>query len=328
MRRREFLSIVCGGWFTNAFSAYAQDVSRPIGIGVLPLGSPASQYDQWLVAVCRQRLLQLGLVEGRDIAVDVVWVGNEAEYGSTSTEMLARGARLLVTAGTSASVAAKRATSSIPIVFITVGDPVGVGLVDNLSNPNGNATGFSDILLDLSSKYVDISVELRRPEVVVDYLWHTAWPNGEQRYQATERAAHAAHASFRPQGIKEIVELNDAMSAMKRDGAITLLIQPSPFTYKHRSLIIDSARDQGLSTIFAWPVAGREGALIAYGPEYANMYRGAANYVGRILRGAKPADLPVEQPAKLELVANIKTAKALGLTIPASLLARADEVIE
>src|SRR5439155_8108163 len=166
----------------------------------------------------------------------------------------------------SASVAAKRQTSTIPIIFLSVGDPLAMGLVESLSRPGRNATGFSDILADLGGKLVDLARELSKPEVTVDYLWHTAWPDGDNRYRATEEATQAAGVKLRSRGIADIAELNDAILTMKRSGATTLIIQPSPFTYGQRGRIIDSAMKHGLGTIFAFPVAAREGALIAYGP--------------------------------------------------------------
>jgi putative ABC transport system substrate-binding protein len=172
---------------------------------------------------------------------------------------------------------------------------------------------------------VDLARELSK---TVDYLWHTAWPDGQSRYEATERAAQAAGVRLRSRGIAEIAEVDDVIAEMKKSGAMTLIIQPSPFTYLQRDRLIDIATKYRLATIFAFPAAAREGALIAYGPDYIHMYRRAPFYVDRILKGTKPADLPVEQPAKLELIVNLKTAKALGLDVPLSLLIRADELVE
>jgi putative tryptophan/tyrosine transport system substrate-binding protein len=213
-----------------------------------------------------------------------------------------RGANLLVTAGSSASVAAKRYTSTIPIVFVPAGNPVGVGLVESLSHPGGNVTGFSDVPADLSGKYVDFAMQLGKPQAPIDYIWHTEWPDGRHRFQGTERAAKSSGVELRSRGIKDIAEVNDVIAAMKKDGALTLIVQPSPFTYRHRTRIIDSAMNQTVGTIVSWPVAAREGALIAYGPAYACMNRQAAAYVARILKGTRPADLPVQEPTKLELV--------------------------
>jgi len=225
-------------------------------------------------------------------------------------------------------VAAKRQTATIPIVFITVGDPIGVGLVESLSHPGGNATGFSDVLLDLSGKFVELARQVGNGQSTIDYLWYAKWANGPSRFQATERAAQSADVGLRAQTIGDVAEARDIIAAMKNDGALALIIQPGPFMYRHRVQLIKTAIDQGVATIFGWPEAAREGALIGYGPDYADIYRRAASYVDRILKGTQPADLPVEQPVKFQLVLNLKTAKVLGLDVPPSLLATADEVIE
>jgi putative ABC transport system substrate-binding protein len=266
------------------------------------------------------------LIENRDIVLDVSWISGNPDQAVS--DMLGRGAELLVPCGSSASVAAKRQTTTIPIVFLSVGDPIAMGLVESLPRPGRNATGFSDILADLSGKLVDLSRELSKPRTTVDYLWHTAWPDGENRYRATEQAVHAAGMKLQSKGIADIADLDEALATTKQSGSATVVVQPSPFTYGHRVRIIAAAMKNGLATIFAFPVAAREGSLVAYGPDYLHMYHRAPFYVDRVLKGANPADLPVEQPAKVELLVNMQTAKTLGIEVPLSLLIRADELLE
>jgi len=278
------------------------------------------------VEAFQQGLRRVGLIENRDIVLDVVW--NSDDPDRAVSEMLRRGASLLIPCGSTISVAAKRQTSTIPIVFLSVCDPIAMGLVESLSRSGGNATGFSDIHADLSGKMVDLARELVKPQTTVDYLWHTAWPDGQNRYQTTEQAAQVAGMKLRSRGIADIAELDGALTAMKQSGSTTLIVQPGPFTYGQRGRIIASAMKNGLGTIFTFPVAAREGSLIAYGPDYLHMYGRAPFYVDRILKGTKPADLPVEQPTKVEFLINLQTAKTLGIEVPLSLLVRADELLE
>jgi putative ABC transport system substrate-binding protein len=326
MKRREFIALISGAAAAWPLAAHAQHSKSSIRLGFLPLGSADNKYDQSLVEAFRQGLRQAGLIESRDIVLDVVWISGDPNQAVN--EVLKRGAELLIPCGSSASVAAKSQTSTIPIVFLSVGDPKAMGLVDSLSHPGRNATGFSDILADLSGKLVDLSRDLSKSRTTIDYLWYTAWPDGENRYQGTIQAAKAAGLTLRSKGISDIAQLDDALAAIKQSGSTTLIIQPSPFTYTQRGRIVASAMSNGLGTIFAFPVAAREGSLIAYGPDYLHMYRRAPLYVERILKGAKPSDLPVEQPVKVEFVVNLQTAKALGIEVPLSLLIRADELLE
>jgi len=328
MKRREFITLLGGAAVTWPLVVRAQQAQSPVRIGFLPIGSPSNAYDVSLVEAFRKGLREVGVIENQHVVLDLVWINNEPEIPQAVTELMQRGAKLLIPCGTSASVAAKRQVSTIPILFINVGNPIGVGLVESLPHPGGNVTGFSDMHADLSGKYVQLASELDRPQATVNYLWYTGWADGQYRLQATERAAQSLGVKLRSRGIGDISEASDAMVAMKADGAATVIIQSSPFTFRHRSRIIDSAIHQGLATIYAFPPAAKDGALIAYGPDYIDLYRRAASYVERILKGTKPADLPVEQPTKFELVINLKTAKALGLAVPPAMQARADEMIE
>ena len=312
----------------TAFSrkARAQAAKKPVRVGFVPLGSASNTYDQSLLAAFRRGLRRVGLIEDRDVMLDVVWVTRGPD--AAVAEVLERGADILITCGSSASVAARRHTWTIPIVFISVGNPVGIGLAESTSRPGHNATGFSDILAALGGKLVGLTQDLNKPRRDIDYLWHTNWPDGQERFRLTQEAALTAGLNFRSRGIAELAEAQEAISELKSSGATTLLVQPSPFTYRQRDQLINLAAEHGLGTIFAFPIAAREGALMAYGPDYTHMHDRAPFYLDRILKGAKPADLPIEEASKLELVINLKTAKAIGVDVPLSLLVGADELIE
>jgi putative tryptophan/tyrosine transport system substrate-binding protein len=327
MRRRDFIARIAGSAVAWPLAARAQQHKGPVRLAFIPLGSASNPYDRSLVEAFQRGLRRVGLIENQDVALDVVWPGDRPDQAVS--EALQRGAELLIPCGSSASVAAKRQTSTIPIVFVSVGDPVAVGLVESLSRPGRNATGFSDILAELSGKLVDVTREMIKPHRIIHYLWHTAWPDGQNRYQATEEAVRAARMELQSRGIAEISELDAAVAAIRQSGSPAFIVQPSPFTYGHRNRIIASAKKNGLGTILAWPVAAREeGALAGYGPDYVHMYSRAPFYVDRVLKGAKPAELPVEGPSKVEFVVNLQAAKALGIEVPLALLVRADDLVE
>jgi putative tryptophan/tyrosine transport system substrate-binding protein len=325
MTRREFITLL-GGAAVWPLAARAQQGKPPVRLGFLPVGSPSNAYDRSLVEAFQEGLRRVGLIENRDVVLDVVWVSGDPDHAVS--EVLRRGAKLLIPSGSSAAVAAKRQTSTIPIVFLNVGDPIAMGLVESLPHPGRNATGFSDILGELSGKLVDLANELIKPQTTIGYLWQTTWPDGQNRYQATEKAAQVAGMKLRSKGIADIAELDSALTAMKQSGSTALIVQPCPLLYLQRERVIASMMKNGMGTIFAFPVAAREGSLIAYGPDYVQMYRRAPLYVDRILKGTNPAELPVEQPTKIELLVNLHTAKMLGIEVPLSLLIRADELLE
>jgi putative tryptophan/tyrosine transport system substrate-binding protein len=192
MRRRDFMMLVGGAAAAWPLAASAQQ--RKVRLGFIPIGSPANSYDLSLVETFRQGLRKVGLIENQNVVLDVAWVKTDADQAVS--EVLQRGAEVLIPCGSSASVAAQQQTSTIPIVFLNVGDPVAVGLVESLSRPGRNATGFSDILADVSGKLVDLSRELDKTQTTVSYLWHTAWPDGQHRYASTKEAAEKVGRGF------------------------------------------------------------------------------------------------------------------------------------
>lgn len=325
MRRREFITglVATAGWPCDVRAEQA-----PLRAGFLPLGSPSNTYDQSLVELFRQGLRDVGVVENRDIVLDIVWINDEAEIPRALMELMERGARLLIPCGTNAAVAAKRQVSTIPILFIDVFNPIGVGLVESFSRPGGNVTGLSDMHPDLSGKYVQFAAELNKPQATANYLWFAGSINGQYRLRVTEDAAQSLRVDLRSWVIGDISEVDDVLAEMKASGATTVIVQSTPFTFRRRGPLIDSAMKHGIAMIYGFPPAARDGALIAYGPDYGALYHRAASYVKRILQGTKPADLPVEQPTRFELVVNLKTAKALGIAVPVTLINRADQVIE
>jgi len=180
----------------------------------------------------------------------------------------------------------------------------------------------------LSGKFLDIARELGGPQAPIDYLWHTAWEDGQHRFSLTEQAAQAAGMTLRSRPLKDIDDLEPQLAAMKSDGATIVIIQPGPFTHRYRKRIFQGATSIKCATIYGFPPVAQDGALIAYGPDAIEMYHAAGQYTARIVNGEKPADLPVQEPTHFKLIINLATAKALGLKLPTTLLARADQVIE
>ena len=328
MKRRQFIALIGGAAAWPVATRAQQQPSPPTRIGFLPLGSPSSGSDLSLVDAFKNGVHDAGLLEGRDVMLDVIWTQNVHEYPEEVRELVRRGTAILVTAGSSASAVTKQQTSTIPIVFINVGNPIGIGLVKSLPHPGGNVTGFADAVADLSGKFLDIARELGGPQAPIDYLWHTAWEDGQHRFSLTEQAAQTAGMTLRSRPLKDIDDLEPQLAAMKSDGATIVIIQPGPFTHRYRKRIFEGATSIKCATIYGFPPVAQDGALIAYGPDAIEMYHAAGQYTARIVNGEKPADLPVQEPTHFKLIINLATAKALGLKLPTTLLARADQVIE
>jgi putative ABC transport system substrate-binding protein len=223
---------------------------------------------------------------------------------------------------------ARRATRSVPIVFAVVGDPVGNGLVASLARPGGNATGMSALGSELGGKRLELLKEIVPGLSRVAVIWNPSVPDKVLEWSQSEGPARALGIGLQSLEVGSSADFDGAFEAIRRDIAKAILVFGEPLTFANMSRIVAFGSAARLPTMFSWREAALEGSLIAYGPSITENYRRAAEYVAKILRGAKPADLPVEQPTKFELVVNLKTAKALGITIPQSILLRADEVIE
>ena len=320
MKRRDFItllgSIVVGETFAGLTTANAQRTDTPYRLGLVPIGSPSNRYDQSLVEAFLQGLRQVGLIENRHITVDTIWVHDETEFPRVMSELVQRGARLLIPAGTSAAVAAKRQTATIPIVIITVGDPIRVGLVESLSHPGGNATGFTSFEFGIGAKWLELLKQvvpaLTRVAVIRDPLI-TA---GIGQWGAIQATAPSFGVELSPISISDAAELENAIASFARGSNGGLIVTGSALAVVHRDLIIKLVARYKLPAVYYERYFVAAGGLISYGPDYVDQYRQAAAYIDRILKGEKPSDLPVQTPTKYELVINLKAAKALGSLAP------------
>jgi ABC-type uncharacterized transport system substrate-binding protein len=326
MRRREFITLLGGAAAAWPIAARAQQPGKLPTIGFLGANTPSVQ-GRWIAAFV-QRLRELGWVEGRNVAIEYRWAETRFER---SPEIIAEFVRLkvdvIVTHATANILAAKQGTSVIPIVFAAVGDPVGIGVVDSLARPGGNITGLSNQFTDAAGKRVELLREvvpgLRRLAVLANVgIANAALEIGE-----VEAAARTIGLEVATSEIRRAEDIAPAFVALK-GRAEALYVFGEPLANTNRARISALALDARLPTMAGFREIVDAGGLISYGANLADQFRRAADFVDRILRGTKPGDMPVVQPTKFELVINLKTAKALGIEVPPTLLARADEVIE
>jgi putative ABC transport system substrate-binding protein len=333
MDRRTFIGAAGVSFLAASLVAQAQQVAKIYRIGFLSLRAGPAAQDEAFV----QGLRELGYTVGRNVVIEYRWAGNDSARLRPLAEDLVRlNVDVIVASATPAIQAAMRATSTIPIVMATSPDPVGTGLVANLSHPGGNVTGVSIQSSDLAQKRVQILREIVPGVTRIAVLGQTG-PRARlsQGQGSAEIMVTEARSAGRQLGIEVTAhiiigtdELAGTFAAIKRERSQALLLQGGPLTYEHRAAIVAMAARERLPDMYDIRDFVDAGGLVSYGPDLQERYRRAAWYVDKILKGAKPADLPVEQPTKIELVINLKTAKALGLTIPQSLLLRADEVIQ
>jgi ABC-type uncharacterized transport system substrate-binding protein len=330
MRRRELIIVLGGTAVAVPFAVRAQQPAGVRRLGVLLNLSENDPEAQRLITVFREQLAQLGWADGRNLRIDYRWSGGDVgRVRAFAKELVELSPDIVVAYATPAVLALQQETHAIPIVFLAVTDPVGQGIVASLAHPGGNITGFQDFEISLGTKWMDalkqIAPNLKRVTTIFN-------PRTAPYYPLYLRAIEEAASSFAVEliavEVHDDAEIERAISDIGREPNGGLFILPDTFNFIHRRTIIALADRYRLPAVYFFPFFATEGGLISYGPDEIDMVRRAAGYVDRILKGAKAADLPVQQPTNFRLVINLKTAKALGLTIPQSLLARADEVIE
>jgi putative tryptophan/tyrosine transport system substrate-binding protein len=328
MRRREFISLL-GGAAAWPVAAHAQQGDRMRRIGVLVPASSNDSESQTRLKALREGLEQFGWSDGRNIHLEYRWAeGNTDDIRRDAAELVALAPDVILTAGSAPVAALQKATRSVPIVFATAGDPVGAGFVDSLARPGGNITGFAVFEYSIGGKWLELLKEISPRMTRVAVLRDRAVALGPGQFGAIQTAAPSFGIEVSPISVDDKSEIERAVAAFARFANGGLIVTGSPLAQLHRDLIIKLAARHQLPALYFERFFVTDGGLISYGPDFVDQWRRAAGYVDRILKGEKPADLPVQAPTKYELVINLKTAKALGLEIPATLLARADEVIE
>jgi putative tryptophan/tyrosine transport system substrate-binding protein len=329
MRRREFFKLVGGATAVWPFSVRAQQLDRMRRIGVLMNLAEGHSEGQARIAAFIQGLQQLGWTESRNVRIDTVFsVGSGAETRKSVAELVARAPDVILATGSVSVGPLLQVSGVVPIVFVIVPDPVGAGYVKSLARPGGNATGFSLYEYGIGGKWLELLKQIAPGLTRVAVIRDPAISGGLGVFGAIQSAAPAFGVEATAVNVRDASEIESDIAAFARNSSGGLIVTASGLANTHRSLIIALAARHKLPAIYFQHLFVADGGLISYGPNYLDQYRLAAGYVDRILKGEKPADMPVQAPTKYELVINIKTAKALGITVPPSLLARADEVIE
>ena len=332
MRRRYFITLSGGAAASSLLrplSAYAQQTDRMRRIGVLMNLSAEDPETKSRLGAFEQVLQRLGWTVGQNIRIDDREAGGNTEkLRSYAAELVALAPDVILAQSSTAVALLLQATRSVPIVFADISDPVGAGFVDSLAQPGGNATGFMLLEYSLSGKWLELLKEIAPSVTRAAVLRDPANPAGIAQFGAIQATAQSLGVEVSPVGIRDAGEIERAVAAFARSANGGLIVTPGAASSVHRDQIIALAAQHKLPAVYAFRLDVIGGGLISYGPDLVDQFRRAAGYVDRILKGEKPADLPVQAPTKYELVINLKTAKALGINVPSALLARADEVIE
>jgi putative tryptophan/tyrosine transport system substrate-binding protein len=328
LKRREFIAVV-GGAAAWPIAAQAQQPAGMRRIGVLLYLNEQDVESKTYLAAFVKQLSELGWRAGGNLQIDYRWTGgNVARLRQYAAELVALSPDVILAAGGSHVGPLQQLTRTIPIVFVQVADPVGGGFVESLAHPGGNATGFSNFEFDISGKWLELLREIAPHTVRMAVLRDPSNPTGTAQFGAIQALGRALGIDVTPIGLRDAAEIERGIGEFAARSNGGLIITPNGLAIVHRALIIALAERYRLPAVYPFRFFVSDGGLISYGPEAVDQYRRAAGYVDRILKGEKPAGLPVEQSTKVALVINLKTAKALRLEVPATLLARADEVIE
>jgi putative ABC transport system substrate-binding protein len=329
MMRREFVTLLGGAVAAWPLAAFAQQRERMRRIGVLMHLAADDPEGQSRVAAFLQGLQEAGWAVGRNVNIDVRWAAGEADrFRRYAMEIVALTPDVTLTSATPSTRAMQQATRTVPSVFVLVPDAVGTGIVDSLSRPGGNTTGFTSTELGMSVKWLELLKEIAPKVTRAAVLRDPANPAGIGQFGAIQGAGSSFRVEIKAIGVDDAEEIERGLTAFAREPNGGLIVLALPTTVIHRNLIFKLVAQHRLPAVYGSRFWAAAGGLVSYGPDILDQYRRAAGYVDRILKGARPADLPVQQPTKFDLVINLKTAKALGLTLPDTVLARADEVIE
>jgi putative tryptophan/tyrosine transport system substrate-binding protein len=328
MRRREFISLIGGTAIAWPLTARAQQSTTKVPrIGWLVTGSPISY--RFSLAAFREGLTTLGYVDGQNIKIEYRWAeGNLALLPELANELVEQKVDIILAGGSAGAEAAKHATSLIPIIAAGVGDLVELGLVTSLARPGGNLTGFVAGAPETAAKRFQIMKQIKPQVRRAVILWNPTSSNAKLELATAQQFAAANGIVVALHGARNVEELGSALAAIPQSDPDILLVLNDPFMFTYRKIIVEAAGRFRLPSIYGFREFVDDGGMVSYGVSITDTYRRAADYVDKVLRGAKPGDLPIQQPTKFELIINLKTSKALGLDVPNKLLMFADEVVE
>jgi putative ABC transport system substrate-binding protein len=330
MRRRDFVALLGGAALASPVAARAQQPGRMRRVGVLMGVAESDPEGQARIAAFRQGLSDLGWADSRNLRIEYRWAAGDADrIRAYAAELVALAPDVLVGNGAPVLTALRDATRSIPIVFVLVNDPVGQGFIANLARPGGNITGFSFLEYSMVGKSLEMLRQLAPNVHRVAIMFNPATaPHYTVFLRSFETVPPPSPLEIKATPVGTEADIEQAVAKLAKEPGGGLLVPPDTFTVVHRDLVISSAAQHRVPAIFTYRQFVREGALISYGPETTDIFQRSASYVDRILKGANPGDLPAQAPTKFELAINVRTARTLGLDVPPTLLALADEVIE